>query len=217
MSFLHLSKKIGFYCIVLLIVGCVSTDNTANKKDTSSSTTTKSASTETPQLENVKEKLASASKDEVSEAIGTAEKELYGSDNNNLEFDKSKAQKLVDTYQVFTTKFPEDTSTANYLFKSAEVLRSLRKFNEAVGIYGTIVKDHDDFEKAPHSLFLQGFTYENDLKNNEEAKKCYESFVEKYPKHELADDVQFSLDNLGKSPEDIIKEFEKKRKENEGK
>ncbi len=60
-------------------------------------------------------------------------------------------------------------------------------------------------------MFLLGFSYENDLKQNDKAREVYELFLKNYKSHELADDVQFSLNNLGKSPEDIIKQFEKNK------
>jgi len=159
-------------------------------------------------------KNAEKSKAEVVEEINLAEKNLYG-DKSNLEFDKDKAENLVSTYNAFTSKFADDPQSAGYLFKTAEVLRSLKKFNEAVSVYGKIVKNYPNFDKVPHSLFLQGFSHENDLKNLDQAKVCYEDFLKRFPDHELADDVQFSLNNLGKSPEDIIKGFEERRKENE--
>jgi hypothetical protein len=37
--------------------------------------------------------------------------------------------------------------------------------------------------------------------------------VEKYPSHDLADDVQFLLDNLGKSNEEILEMIENKKQE----
>ena len=55
------------------------------------------------------------------------------------------------------------------------------------------------------------FCYENDLRQKDKAKTLYESFLTKYPNHELAKSVQFSLDNIDKSPEQIIKEFEAKQ------
>jgi len=174
---------------VIFITGCVSGDAGSNSEKT---------------------------KAEVVEEISLAEKNLYG-DKSNLEFDKVKAQDLVETYNSFTGKFSDDPLSAGYLFKTAEVLRSLKKFNEAVSVYSKIVKDYPNFDKVPHSLFLKGFSHENDLKNLDQARVAYQDFLKLFPDHELADDVQFSLDNLGKSPEEIIQEFEKKRKENEGK
>ncbi len=156
--------------------------------------------------------VGGGSKDTLTSAIKTAEDAMYG-DKQNLEFDSNKAQNLVNAYSDYAAAFPQDTLTANYLFKSAEVLRSLRKFDDAVNIYQQIGKDYPNYEKAPHSLFLLGFSYENDMKRLKDAEQVYKQFLAKYPSHELADDVQFSLNNLGKSPEEIIKEFERRRKE----
>lgn len=213
MSFLYQLKNICLLLTIALFAACVtSPDKGGQEANTSAQNTTQSQP-----VKNVSQELVGASIDEVKAAITKAETELYGSDKNNLEFDKTKAQYLVDTYGVFTGKFSDDPETANYLFKTAEVLRSLRKFNEAVGVYSKISKNFPDYEKAPHSLFLEGFSYENDLNDLEKAKVRYQDFIKKYPKHELADDVQFSLDNLGKSPEEIIQGFEKTREENEKK
>lgn len=54
-----------------------------------------------------------------------------------------------------------------------------------------------------------GFVYENDLNDLENAKQTYEAFLQKYPNDpDFADDAQMALKNLGKSPEELIKEFE---------
>ena len=45
---------------------------------------------------------------------------------------------------------------------------------------------------------MLGFIYANSLENLEEAKKYYSLFIEKYPNHDLADDAQYELNNLGK-------------------
>ena len=47
----------------------------------------------------------------------------------------------------------------------------------------------------------------------DKAKPLYEEFLKKYPQHELAQSVQFSLSNIDKTPEQIIKEFEAKNKD----
>jgi len=139
--------------------------------------------------------------------IEKSEEELYGK-NNDFRFDEAKAQKTVDAYVAFTEAFPDDAATPGYLFKSADLLRALKKNEEALAYYERICSDYPGYEKVPHSLFLQGFVYENDLKDLDQARAKYEAFIEQYPDHELADDVEFSLKYLGKSPEEIIKEFE---------
>ncbi len=47
------------------------------------------------------------------------------------------------------------------------------------------------------------------LRDLDECKKYYEEFLEKYPESDFADDAEMSLKNLGKTPEELIMEFEK--------
>ena len=53
-----------------------------------------------------------------------------------------------------------------------------------------------------------GFVNDDQLKNLVEAQKYYHQFIAEFPEHNLIDDATFSLQNLGKSDEDIIREFE---------
>ena len=47
------------------------------------------------------------------------------------------------------------------------------------------------------------------LKNLGKASDSYKEFISKYPNHELTDDATASLKFLGKTPEEMVKEFEK--------
>lgn len=146
-------------------------------------------------------------------AVTDAEAALYSQDpQEQVIFDQKKAKTVIDAYHTYADNFADDAKTPEYLFKAAEVHRSLKEYGKAVEIYKQIFEKYPAYEKAPQSLFLLGFSYENDVKNIEEAKKVYQQFLDKFPTHELADDVQFSMSNLGKSPEEIIKEFEAKLK-----
>lgn len=154
------------------------------------------------------------SKDQLVKEISAAEAELFKDKDTKekFNFDFKKAETLVGAYESFINSYPEEADVPNYLFKSAELYRSLRNFNKSNNCYSKILKDFPGFEKAAHSLFLMGFSYENDMNMPEKAKEIYQQFLAKYPDHELKDDVEFSLRNIGKTPEEIIKEFEKNRK-----
>jgi len=146
------------------------------------------------------------------EDIEIAEADLYGK-NNEFKFDESRATKTVEAYLAFIDKYDDAELAPEYLFKAADLLRALRKSEEALRYYQQICDDFPDYTKVPHSLFLQGFVYENDLKDLAKAEAKYKEFLSKYPEHDLADDVEFSLQYLGKSPEDIIKQFENTEEE----
>jgi len=149
-------------------------------------------------------------RDSVMDAIKTAEQNLYGSQGDTFEWDAAKAEEVLTAYNRFTTRYTTDPATPEYLFKSAEIYKSLKEYPKAVDCYKNIIDNYADYEKASTSLFLLGFSYENDLKNYAKAKEIYTQFLEKYPSHELADDVEFSLKNLGRPVDEIIKEMQEK-------
>ncbi|MEX2590889.1 MAG: tetratricopeptide repeat protein [Chitinophagales bacterium] len=144
------------------------------------------------------------------EKVKEAESMLFDK-NESFKFDEALAQSTIDAYGDFAENFPKDSLTPNILFKKADLHRAMKDYEVAMDIYKKIENDYSDHNKAPHSLFLQGFVYENEIGDMEKAAERYQAFLEKYPNHDLSDDVKFSLDNLGKSPEDIIKEFNKKQ------
>lgn len=104
---------------------------------------------------------------------------------------------------------PNYAGMPELLLKAAETARTMRSFNKTLELYAMVMDKYPGFEKIPQVKFLEAFTLDNDLKQYNLAKVKYEAFLENYPDHEFADDTRFLLDNLGKTDEDIIKDFEK--------
>lgn len=123
------------------------------------------------------------------------------------------AKQLVDAYIKYAKDFPKDSSSANYLFNAANISMNIGKGQLSVDLYDQIMKDYPEFSKVADCMFLKAFVYDNTLKEYKKAKVAYEAFINKYPTHEFADDAQACLDNLGKTPEQLYKEFEAKEKE----
>lgn len=146
------------------------------------------------------------SRESAEKQVKDAEAALYGS-NGAYQFNDSLATITVDAYLNFADNFKDDSLAAEYLFKAGDLYRSQHKFKDALEVYHRIRTEHPDYDKVPQALFLEGFVLENDLKDLDQAKERYQEFLKLYPDHVLAKDVQFSLNNLGRSPEDIIREF----------
>jgi outer membrane protein assembly factor BamD (BamD/ComL family) len=122
--------------------------------------------------------------------------------------DKEKALELVDMYVNYTDSYPQDSMAVEYLFKGAEFCLNLGEGQRAISLYDRVINEYPDFRKVPECLFLKGYVYENYLGDLENARAIYLEFIETYPDNEFADDAQVSIQNLGKSPEELIKEFE---------
>jgi TolA-binding protein len=132
-------------------------------------------------------------------------------DNSQEAFDPTSAQNLIDEYELFVQTYPQDTMAPAYLFKAAELAMVIRSSAKAIELYGNVYRDYPNHPKAGTSLFLMGFVNDDQVKNLAEAQKYYRLFIAEFPEHNLIDDATFSLQNLGKSDEDIIREFEAMR------
>lgn len=117
---------------------------------------------------------------------------------------------MINLYKEYAEKYKEDTISSEYIFKAADILNGIGEYREAIVLY-KLVAGKPDFRKNAVALFLQGFIYENALKDYFQARTVYEEFLKKYPDHPLSDDVNYSIQNLGKSPEELIRAFEEKQ------
>jgi len=138
--------------------------------------------------------------------IAELESVLY--DDLQEAFNPQAAENLIAEYELFVLTYPKDTMAPEYLFKAAELAMAISSSARALKLYGTVYQDYPNHHKAGTSLFLMGFVNDDQLKNLVEARKYYQQFIAEFPEHNLTDDATFSLENLGKSDEDIIREFE---------
>ncbi|MFK7933992.1 MAG: tol-pal system YbgF family protein [Saprospiraceae bacterium] len=126
-----------------------------------------------------------------------------------VKLDTIQAKTLIKESEKFATQFSRDTLAPVYLFRAADVARGIGQYQQAVALWEWVQKEYPTFDKAPESLFFQGFTYENDLGKPELARSYYERFIEKYPTHPLLATVQSSLLNLTETPAELIERFKK--------
>ena len=145
-------------------------------------------------------------KEQVLAKIDSLETVLFA--DSEAKADPNSGIQLIRSYAKFYQLMDKDSLAVDMLFKAGEVSMGIGQSNLAVKYFRTIDEDHPDFYKAPEALFLSGFCEENLNKDTAQARFLYESFVERFPEHKLAEDARFSIQNMGKSDEDLIKMFE---------
>jgi len=143
----------------------------------------------------------------LNDSIAMLENEIFNPEKDKL--DRAKAVELIDLYQKVAKEYPESDSAPEYLFKAGDISINVQNANKTLMIFDEILIDYPDYKKAPTVLFLKAFVYDDQLQDYANAKKYYELFLEKYPDSEFADDAEISLKNLGKTPEELIEEFQK--------
>jgi hypothetical protein len=121
---------------------------------------------------------------------------------------RAAAQLLVRSYATYYQRNKADAAAVDMLFKAGEVSMGLGDGRLAVKYFGMVADEHSDFHKAPEALFLQAFCEENLNGDLQQAEFFYSDFIAKYPGHALAEDAKFSIENLGKTDEELVKMFE---------
>ena len=110
----------------------------------------------------------------------------------------------------YVKTYKNDPRSAEILFKSGQVLNGLQSYSFAIRKFQEVFLLFPKSAKASESMFICGFINENNLQNYKEAEFYYRKFIKQYPQHPLAKDAKVSLDNLGKTPEEMLREFEEK-------
>jgi tetratricopeptide (TPR) repeat protein len=134
---------------------------------------------------------------------------VFDATQNKL--DAKAGRNYIALCQVRALLFPEDPSSADHLNEAAKVAKAIQMPLVAVDLYDWILTDYIQTMYGPKAIFLKAFTYETDLADIENARKFYTQFVKEYPTDEFADDAQLLLQNLGKDPEELIRQFEKSK------
>jgi outer membrane protein assembly factor BamD (BamD/ComL family) len=127
-------------------------------------------------------------------------------------FDKVKADSLLSAYESFMKHFPKDSLTRKITFKAANLSMNMGNGEKAIEIFDKFIEKYPDDPKAAVSMFFKGYIYENEIKNLDKAKEVYLQFIDKYPNNDFTRDARIALQNLGKSPEVMVKEFEERQK-----
>ena len=118
------------------------------------------------------------------------------------------ASDLVSAYCDFADANPDDAMTPEYLFKAVDVSMNLNEPQRTIYIIDKLVKEYPDYPRTQAALFIKAFIFETRYNNLDMAKKIYEQYLEMYPNGDFADDCKASIENLGLTPEELVKKFE---------
>jgi len=142
--------------------------------------------------------------------IHAIENRLFSSKATSL--DREAADSLLDLYSAFIRNFPADSATQKFIFRAGSLYMSMGNGKSAIEMFDLYRATYPGDVKSAMCLFFTAYIYENLMKNFDKAQELYILFIEKYPHHDFAKDAQMALNNLGKSPDQLVKEFELKKK-----
>ena len=141
--------------------------------------------------------------------IAANEAKIFGDSTATIP-DQKTGMDMIQAYTDYSTAWPKDTISAEFLFKGAEIAMNLNQSAMAIDYYNRILLNYPGFKKRPYCVFLQAFILENQMNLYDQAKARYQEFIDKYPDHILAKDARASIENMGKPIEELIKQWEEK-------
>ena len=149
--------------------------------------------------------LIGCNSNDLAKRIEKLEKQVLATDKA---IDPVVASDLVSAYCDFADANPDDAMTPEYLFKAVDVSMNLNEPQRTIYIIDKLVKEYPDYPRTQAALFIKAFIFETRYNNLDMAKKIYEQYLEMYPNGDFADDCKASIENLGLTPEELVKKFE---------
>lgn len=140
------------------------------------------------------------------EDLKEAEATLF---NDDMTANKETVPEVVDLFCQYVNENPEAEDAPNWLFKAFEIAVGYLEPQKAIEIGEKLFENYPDYDKTPVGMFMLGtMVYEDKLGELGKAKMLYEKLIAEYPESEFAPVAEQAIINLGKTPEEIIREFE---------
>jgi TolA-binding protein len=121
------------------------------------------------------------------------------------------ATKAIRAFTDYAFYCESDSMSPIYLIKTAQIAMAVNNANQAKVVLDRCISNYPKFKNKPAAMFMLAQLYDEQhlLNNEQEAKKIYEALIYEYPKSDWATNAKAAVKLLGKSDEQIIKEFSK--------
>ena len=142
------------------------------------------------------------SQSKLQQQIGTLEQQV----TNDPEM--KQWEQLVSLYEKYVKAYPSDSLSPEFLFKEANLYRVMKQAEPSLKAMEKVVDRYPASLRVPECYFLRALVYEEVVYDPAMAKQAYLTFLHRYPEHPLTETARYSIQYLGKSPEEIVAMFE---------
>ncbi|MGE5499201.1 MAG: tetratricopeptide repeat protein [Syntrophothermus sp.] len=147
-----------------------------------------------------------------------SEQELWTTAQKNVQ--DSLYKDAVNNFTMLVKDYPQSQNAPKALFEVAKMYQGKvikdvnpdESMKHGISFYRRVYTEYPKSEEAPKSLFMIGFIQSNELRQFDSATVSYKLFISKYPENEMAASAQAELDNMGLTPQEIIKKNQEAKK-----
>jgi hypothetical protein len=136
------------------------------------------------------------------------------------EYDSDIFGEYIEKAEEFCTKYPEDPTSAEFLYKAGLMAMSLAKFSDnieekgfysrkAIGFFDSIQMIYPEFHGLRKCILNKCILYDEILNDHENAEVCFREYIGRYSADTLTINIDSYLQYLGKSAEEFLSEIEK--------
>ncbi len=127
---------------------------------------------------------------------------------SDLQQDGKTAEALA-LYEQVAKDFADAPEAPQAMFRCALIYVNEQKDPvKAATTYELIAEKYPQSEWGHKGLFAAAYTYANEISNLDRAREAYQKYLKQYPDSSMAETARFELDNLGKSPEELLQSLQ---------
>lgn len=127
---------------------------------------------------------------------------VYKAMGASTTFDQRQAMDAMRMYVEFSSKYPKDSLTAEYLFRASDIAQGSGNYQQAAEFLETILQEHTMYTKYPDAMFSAALVYDNFLENvnhgDDRAIQLYDAIINKYPQSNYAEQSKVLKMYVGK-------------------
>lgn len=136
--------------------------------------------------------------------------------NDDRSVNEAVAPEVAEKYCQFVKQNPDDSTAAQWLYHAMEINVLLKDADKSAAICDQLTTSYPESSWTPMSLFLMGLYYNDQLNDTAKAHVMFQRLIDEYPKSELVDDAQKSIEYLGLTPEEIMARIMVQQMEEQG-
>lgn len=124
------------------------------------------------------------------------------------------ADSLVNMYKAYVEAYPQDTLSAAYLYRAADILANRKECLPAIALLDRLIKEYPKDTHAEQAAFLKGVIYVESCLNKEKAKESFEAFISAYPSSYLVKDAKALMElNAAEDELEMVHRWEQEAKQ----
>ncbi|MFC1606921.1 tol-pal system YbgF family protein [Candidatus Latescibacterota bacterium] len=127
---------------------------------------------------------------------GKSADDLYSEGKTQI-LKKETVEKGLKTLSKFEKKYPDDKRTPEVVLALAMALQGEKRFDESIETYMRLINRYSDSAEAHKGMFLLGYMYYEDIKDNDKTIDTFITFIATYPDSELVTSAEVLIENIG--------------------